>query len=134
MRCGDEKRAFEWTTRRAKLIEKSGATYSWNGERTAQGRDKACQYLVTHPELAAELRDRLVALRKAENARLGAQAQVGGGETAAAWQTRVGPRELSSPIGARPRPTQRGKIVARGVVGDGQRRSKREGAGLQVRQ
>jgi recombination protein RecA len=29
----------------AGLIEKSGAYYSLNGERIAQGRDKACQYL-----------------------------------------------------------------------------------------
>jgi recombination protein RecA len=58
----------------AGLIEKSGAYYSWNGERIAQGRDKACQYLAEHPDLAAELRDKLIALRKAENARLGAPA------------------------------------------------------------
>ena len=68
----------------AGLIEKSGAYYSWNGERIAQGRDKACQYLNEHPELAAELRDKLVALRKAENARLGATVPVTSGESAAA--------------------------------------------------
>jgi len=68
----------------AGLIEKSGAYYAWNGERIAQGRDKACQYLVEHPELAAELRDKLVALRKAENARLGAPAPVASGESEAA--------------------------------------------------
>ena len=61
-------------TSEAGLIEKSGAYYSWNGQRIAQGRDKACQYLGEHPELAAELRDKLTALRKAENARLGAPA------------------------------------------------------------
>ena len=33
---------------------------------------KACQYLGEHPFLADELREKLVALRKAENARLGA--------------------------------------------------------------
>jgi recombination protein RecA len=55
----------------AGLIEKSGAYYAWNGERIAQGRDKACQYLSEHPDLMAELRDKLIALRKAENARLG---------------------------------------------------------------
>lgn len=32
----------------AGLIEKSGAYYSWNGERIAQGRDKACQFLNEH--------------------------------------------------------------------------------------
>jgi hypothetical protein len=54
----------------AGLIEKSGVYYSWNCERIAQGRDKARQYLVEHPALAAELRDKLVALRNADNARL----------------------------------------------------------------
>jgi recombination protein RecA len=55
----------------AGLIEKSGAYYAWNGERIAQGRDKACQYLGEHPALVDELREKLVALRKAENASLG---------------------------------------------------------------
>jgi len=68
----------------AGLIEKSGAYYSWNGERIAQGRDKACQYLGEHPELAAELRDKLIALRKAENARLGVPVPAAGGESEAA--------------------------------------------------
>jgi hypothetical protein len=68
----------------AGLIEKSGAYYSWNGERIAQSRDKACQRLAEHPDLAAELREKLVALRKAENARLGAPAPVTGGESEAA--------------------------------------------------
>jgi recombination protein RecA len=68
----------------AGFIEKSGAYYSLGGERIAQGRDKACQYLVEHPELAAELRDKLIARRKAENARLGAPAPVASGESEAA--------------------------------------------------
>ncbi|MBN2575605.1 MAG: hypothetical protein JXP73_13655, partial [Deltaproteobacteria bacterium] len=68
----------------ASLIEKSGAYYSWKGERIAQGRDKACQYLGEHPEVAAELREKLVALRKAENSRLGAPIPVAGGESVAA--------------------------------------------------
>jgi recombination protein RecA len=66
-------------------VEKSGAYYSWNGDRIAQGRDKACQYLTEHPELASELRDKLVvALRKAENARLGAPVPAAAGESEAA--------------------------------------------------
>lgn len=68
----------------AGLIEKSGAYYSWNSERIAQGREKACQYMSEHPDLAAELRDKLVALRKAENARLGAPVPAVGGESEAA--------------------------------------------------
>ena len=56
----------------AGLLEKSGAYYSWKGERIAQGRDKACQYLAERPALVDELRAKLVEQRKAENARLGA--------------------------------------------------------------
>ncbi|HJX65057.1 MAG TPA: recombinase RecA [Polyangia bacterium] len=54
------------------LLEKSGAYYSWQGERIAQGRDKACQYMAERPALVDELRAKLVEQRKAENARLGA--------------------------------------------------------------
>jgi recombination protein RecA len=68
----------------ASLIEKSGAYYSLNGERIAQGRDKACLYLAEHPALVDELREKLVALRKAENARLGAPVPVASGESEAA--------------------------------------------------
>ena len=56
----------------ANLLEKSGAYYSWQGARIAQGRDKACQYMAERPALVDELREKLVAQRKAENARLGA--------------------------------------------------------------
>jgi recombination protein RecA len=68
----------------AGLLEKSGAYYAWNGERIAQGRDKACQYLSERPELASELRDKLIALRKAENSRLGAPVPPVASEAAAA--------------------------------------------------
>jgi recombination protein RecA len=68
----------------AGLIEKSGAYYSLGGERIAQGRDKACQYLAEHAELVEELRSKLIALRKAENARLGAPAPAVVGESQAA--------------------------------------------------
>ncbi len=56
----------------AGLLEKSGAYYSWKGERIAQGRDKACQYMAEHPEVMDELRQKLVEQRKAENSRMGA--------------------------------------------------------------
>jgi recombination protein RecA len=68
----------------AGLIEKSGDYYSIDGERIAQGRDKACQYMGEHSELFEELRSKLVALRKAENARLGAPVPVASGESEAA--------------------------------------------------
>jgi recombination protein RecA len=71
----------------AGLLEKSGAYYSWQGERIAQGRDKACQYMAERPALVDELRAKLVEQRKAENARLGAapaSAPAAGADTAAA--------------------------------------------------
>ena len=73
----------------AGLLEKSGAYYSWQGERIAQGRDKACQYMAEHPALVDELRQKLVDERKAENARLGvasppASAEATNADTAAA--------------------------------------------------
>jgi recombination protein RecA len=71
----------------AGLLEKSGAYYSWQGERIAQGRDKACQYMAERPALVDELREKLVEQRKAENARLGAApatASAASADTAAA--------------------------------------------------
>jgi recombination protein RecA len=56
----------------AGLFEKSGAFYSFRGERIAQGRDKACAYVAEHPEIATEVRRLLLEARKAENAALGA--------------------------------------------------------------
>jgi recombination protein RecA len=50
----------------ANLIEKSGAFYSYRGERIAQGRDKAAAYLAEHATVAAEIRARLVDARRAE--------------------------------------------------------------------
>ncbi len=56
----------------AGLIEKSGAFYSWKGERIGQGRDKACGWVAEHPDMAEEVRLNLVEARKAENQSLNA--------------------------------------------------------------
>ena len=37
------------------LVDKAGAWYSYNGDRIGQGKDNARQYLLDHPETAAEL-------------------------------------------------------------------------------
>jgi recombination protein RecA len=58
----------------AGLFEKSGAFYSYKGERVAQGREKACAHVAEHPEIAQEVRLTLIEARKAENAALGAPA------------------------------------------------------------
>jgi recombination protein RecA len=50
----------------AGVLEKSGAFYSYKGERIAQGRDRAAAYLTENPKLAAEIRTRLVDARRAE--------------------------------------------------------------------
>jgi recombination protein RecA len=40
----------------AGIIEKSGAWYSYNGERIGQGRDSACRWMGEHPDAARAIR------------------------------------------------------------------------------
>jgi recombination protein RecA len=42
------------------VMEKSGAWYSFNGERVGQGRESAKEFLKEHPETARELRARIL--------------------------------------------------------------------------
>ncbi len=42
------------------LIEKSGAWYSYAGQRIGQGRENAKEFLKTHPEAAAEIEEKLL--------------------------------------------------------------------------
>ena len=39
----------------AKVVDKSGAWYAYNKERIGQGKDNAREYLIEHPEIAAEI-------------------------------------------------------------------------------
>ena len=57
------------------LLEKSGAWFSLDGERIGQGRDKACDWLRSRPEVAESLRTRLLASSAAgrESAPAGAE-------------------------------------------------------------
>ena len=41
------------------LVEKSGAWFAVNGERIAQGREKACEWLREHPEAMDEIGKKL---------------------------------------------------------------------------
>jgi len=41
------------------IVEKSGAWYSYNGERIGQGKDNAREFLRTHPEMALEIENRI---------------------------------------------------------------------------
>jgi recombination protein RecA len=52
----------------AGVLEKSGAYYSFRGERIAQGRENACKWMQENPKVAQEIRTLLVERRKAENA------------------------------------------------------------------
>ncbi|OPZ22356.1 MAG: recombinase A [candidate division BRC1 bacterium ADurb.BinA364] len=45
-----------------KVVEKSGAWFSYNGERMGQGRENAKLFLRDHPEVAREIHDRIVAI------------------------------------------------------------------------
>jgi len=42
-----------------KMIEKSGAWYSYNGERIGQGKDNVREYLKEHPDMAREIENRI---------------------------------------------------------------------------
>ena len=42
------------------ILEKSGAWFSYNGEKIAQGREKAVDYLENNPEVSLELREKIV--------------------------------------------------------------------------
>ena len=44
------------------IVAKSGAWYSYNGDRIGQGRDNVREYLLAHPETAREIETRLRAL------------------------------------------------------------------------
>jgi recombination protein RecA len=68
----------------AGVIEKSGAYYSWKGERIGQGRDSACKWMTENPKAAEEIRFTLVEARKAENAGLNGAAVASPAASAAA--------------------------------------------------
>ncbi|RYZ63788.1 MAG: recombinase RecA, partial [Proteobacteria bacterium] len=44
----------------ANMVEKSGAWYSYNGERMGQGRDQAKTFLKEHPEIMKDLREKIL--------------------------------------------------------------------------
>ena len=41
------------------IVEKSGSWFSYNGEKIAQGRDKAKDYLVENPDIRKEIEDKI---------------------------------------------------------------------------
>ncbi len=43
----------------AKIVEKAGAWYSYNGERAGQGKDNAREYLRENPEIAREIENKV---------------------------------------------------------------------------
>ncbi|MEN9725383.1 MAG: strand exchange and recombination protein with protease and nuclease [Pseudomonadota bacterium] len=47
-----------------KLVEKSGAWYSYNGEKIGQGKDNSREYLKEHPEVADEIDEKIRANAK----------------------------------------------------------------------
>jgi recombination protein RecA len=41
------------------IVEKSGAWYSYNGERIGQGKDNAREFLRAHPDMALEIENKI---------------------------------------------------------------------------
>jgi recombination protein RecA len=62
----------------AKIVEKSGAWYSYNGEKIGQGKDNAREYLRENPDIAEEIENKVrAALGVAlTNAAVGAPAEI----------------------------------------------------------
>ena len=46
------------------VLEKSGAWISYNGEKIAQGREKAVDYLESNPDIAKEIKDKIIQVFK----------------------------------------------------------------------
>lgn len=42
------------------ILQKSGAWFSYNGDKIAQGREKACDYLENNPEIANEIQEKIM--------------------------------------------------------------------------
>jgi recombination protein RecA len=86
----------------AGVIEKSGAHYSWKGERIGQGRDNASRWLAENPQAAEQIRALLVARRKEENAGMGngPAAPLAPGSCPAATATGSNTAGAPSPAGA----------------------------------
>jgi len=59
------------------IVEKSGAWYSYNGDRIGQGKDNAREFLRAHPEMALEIENRI-----RENKGVGVRAGNGAAVTA----------------------------------------------------
>lgn len=66
------------------LVEKSGAWYSLEGERMAQGRERAAQWLAEHPAHMDALKDRLLAVIKRGDSAVRAARDADDGQTDAA--------------------------------------------------
>ena len=46
------------------IIQKTGAWFSYNGEKIAQGREKAIDYIENNPEIALEIKDKIMEIFK----------------------------------------------------------------------
>lgn len=46
------------------IIQKTGAWFAYNGEKIAQGREKAIDYIENNPEIASEIKDKILEIFK----------------------------------------------------------------------
>lgn len=69
----------------AEIVEKSGAWYSYNGERIGQGKDNAREFLRQHPDMAFEIENKLRE-KFGVNARQAGEAALVGNATAESSQ------------------------------------------------
>ncbi len=86
------------------IVDKSGAWYSYNNDRIGQGRDNTRNHLEAHPEMIADIRQRLL-----EAKGLASPAQ---GDSRAQGEVPAGDDKAAKTNGA-PRPSEDGKRRAR---------------------
>ncbi len=60
----------------ADILEKSGSWYSYNGERIGQGRENVKQYIDEHPQLMAELEQKLLTRLHDEQSTVGGSPEI----------------------------------------------------------
>jgi len=92
----------------ANVVEKSGAWFSFGGERIGQGRENAKQFLLDHPEVSAAIEGRLLAHHNVR--RIGVEVAPETGAASAATTAsdakggRVNPAPAAAPSGNGKRP------------------------------
>lgn len=79
------------------IIDKAGAWYSYAGEKIGQGKDKACEYLKAHPQVAREIENKIRAIKGVRS--LDAQGSGAAADEAAGAKPEASEKAADKPAG-----------------------------------